>query len=239
MPIQLRKLTAVTIVIAMLLSAFKPHQAKADLFGGDVAVLSQILVQVIDQVAKLSSILGKARETVSLLEEMNRGVKEVLRLAETAHVPIPAGVYNKAKQIDQAVWEAKRIYGEIADKSPTSTRTHYRSGIEGLFLSQDAFDYSTFLDRQGERVKSSAITASPQAAKRLTAETLGVILHANSHSNRLQAKNLEISSTQRIEEAAKDNAKFESYRDTHQKIEDEMRSSNFSFLNSLSGKQEF
>lgn len=221
------------VAITMNLAILPNRRAQADIFGGDVAVLAQILVQAIDQVYKLKAILGKAQETVSILQEMNRGVKEALRLAETAHVPLPAGIYDKAKKIDQAVWEAQRVYGVLADKSPRHTRTNFRSGIEALSLSQDAFEYSTYLDKQGEQVKSAAIISSQAAATRLTAETLGVLLHAVNHTNRIEAKNLEISAGNRLEDSSRENARFESYLNTHQRIEDELKQSSFSSLNGL------
>jgi hypothetical protein len=220
-------------LIGFIIFNFTARTVDADLFGGDVAVLTQILVQAIDQVYKLQSILGKAKETVQLLEEMNRGVKEVLKLAETAHIPLPPGVYDQAKKIDQAVIKAQQIYGVITDKSPPYMKTHYQSGVEGLHLSQDTFDYSTFLDEQGESVKKAAVLASQASATRLTAETLGVVLHSISHSNRIQAKSLEITSSNRLEESAKDSARYDSFINTHTKIEEDVRKPSFSSLNGM------
>lgn len=210
----------------------RPKEVRADIWGGDVVVLAQILVQAIQQVHNLVQIVGRARETVNLLEEMNRGVKEVLKLSETAHIPLPNQVYENAKKIDQATEEARRVYGVLSEKSPQYTKTHYRSGVEGLYLSQDAFDYSTFLDEQGKKVKSASIIASQATATRLTAQTLGVLLHAISHSNRLQAKELEINSTKRIEDASKEDANYESFIKTHEAVETEFKSG-FSPLNSF------
>ena len=231
---QLTKTTYALFGVVLLISASLPFRAaRADIFGGDVAVLVQILVQAIDQVYKLQQIIGKAQQTVSILEDMNRGVKEVLRLAETAHIPLPPGVYAKAKTIDQAVWEARRVYGGIAQNAPVAMHTQYRSGTEGLSLSQDAFDYSTFLDDQGERVKRAAVLANQATATRLTAETLGVLLHSMSHSNRLQAKSLEMSSSDRIGNSAKESARFESFMNTQQHIEDTLREASMSSLNEI------
>ncbi len=206
---------------------------RADLFGGDVVVLSQILTQAIDQVFKLQQIIGKAQQTVSILEDMNRGVKEVLRLSETAHIPIPSGVYAQAKTIDQAVSEARKIYGDLSEKIPSHTRIHYQSGTEGLSLSQDAFDYSTFLDVQGESIKRSAVLANQASATRLTAETLGVLLHAVSQTHRLQAKSLEMASSDRIEHSAQEGARFDSFLNTQQHIENILKEKSISSLNEI------
>ena len=51
---------------------------------------------------------------------------------------------------------------------------------------------------------------------------------------RLQAKELELGSTERIESSAKDNARFDSFENTHQHIQDEMTGASMSSLNEVS-----
>jgi Zn-dependent protease with chaperone function len=213
--------------------AYYPRQAKADIWGGDVAVLMQILVQTVQQLAALRNIIVTTQQTVSILEDINRGVKEVLRLADTAHIALPPQVYDQAKKLEEATRTAGQIYGPLSDRSPITQKVHYQSGIEGLFLSQDAFEYSTFLDKIGENVKRSAVVATQSSATRLTAETLGVVLHAISHSNRLQAKSLEISASNRLEESQKESARFESFIDTQNAVEQNLRSCSAPDLNSF------
>ena len=203
------------------------------LFGEDIPFLIQIITQAIAQVKELQSIIGSAQETASVLEEMNRGVKDVLVLANTAHVPLPPQVYENAKQIDAATQLASSLYGNVSDHAPAYTRTQYQSGVEGLFLSEDALSYSSFLDDQGTSVKNAATAANQATATRLSAETLGVLLHAVSHENRLQAKQLEIQSTNRIEDSAKEQEKLESFTATQDAIEQDMRAADFAPLNSF------
>ena len=219
-------------------NAIYPKKAEADIWGADVAVLAQILVETIEQVRTMTQILGQSQDTVNILEEMNRGVKDVLRLAGTAHIPLPPQVYASANQINQATETARSLYGVIGNQAPNYTRTNYKSGVEGLYLSEDAFDYSTFLDDQGNKVKSASVEASQATATRLTAETLGVLLHAVSHSNRLEAKQLEFNSTKRIEETSKDNAQYESFVDTQNSIEIDMKNNGFNSLNDVSSGKE-
>ena len=213
------------------------HVARADLFGGDVAVLSQILIQAIRQIAELQTLIGTSRQTVSILDEMNRGVKEVLRLADTAHVKLPKQVYDQANSIDLAMRTAESIYGSIPKNGQLISRDHYQSGVEGLYLSEDAFDYSLLLDETAERVKTSAVVANQASATRLTAETLGVVVEGISHSNRIQAKNLEISSTNRLEESAKSNANYESFLEIQDALSDDLQNQNLSPLNSFDASQ--
>lgn len=221
---------AAVIFAEATLSPFKVAEAA---FGAEIPVLLKILAETIEQVQALQSIIVQTRATVSLLEEMNRGVKEVLKLAETAHVPLPKQVYEQAKSIEDATLEARKVYGVLPGSAPTFAKVHYRSGVEGLYLSQDAFEYSTLLDEEGRRVKEAALVANTSSATRLSAETLGALLHAVSHTNRLEAKHLEISSTKRLEDATKANAEMESFQKTHQAIDRHMKQPGFSALNAF------
>ena len=207
--------------------------ARGDMFGADVAVLVQILAETIQQIGELESIIGSTNQTASILEEMNRGVKDVLRLANTAHVTLPPQVYAQAMSIDQATRMAESVYGSMPNNALDMNRDHYQSGVEGLYLSEDAFDYSILLDNTAEKVKTSAVAANEAAATKLTAETLGVVVEAVSHSNRIQAKNLEISSTTRLESSAKENANYESFLETHDVLSNDFQNENISPLNSF------
>ena len=219
-------------VVAAELIVLPVKKAEAA-FGAEIPILINILTQAITQVRNLQLLIGTTRDTVSILQEMNRGVKEVLRLARTAHVPLPRQVYDMADTIDTATREAENVYGALPGSAPLYTRTTYQSGTEGLFMSQDAFEYSTALDTAGERIKESSIIASQAAATRLTAESMGVPIHAVSHGNRLSAKNLEMASTARIEEAAKENAKYESFVSSQSQVEDNLRRGDAPQLNSF------
>jgi hypothetical protein len=95
-------------------------------------------------------------------------------------------------------------------------------------------DYSSFLDKQGSQVKAASIVASQATATRLSAQTLGVLVHAVSHTNRIEAKQLELNSTKRMEDSAKENAAYEAFVEAHESIEFEMKKRGFSSLNDFS-----
>jgi hypothetical protein len=221
-------LSIATIVIC---SSFLIREERAEaLLGEDIPFLIEIIAQAVQTVSSLTQIIGTTRDTLGVLQDMNSGVRDVLHLAETAHVPLPQQVYEQAKQIDQATATAGSIYGILPNTSPKFAQTHYRSGVEGLFLSQDAFEYSTFMDGQGRSIKDSAVVANQASATRLTAESMGVLVQGVDQTNRLQAKSLEITSTNRIEESTKENSRYESFIDTHTVIEADMVGSGFSSL---------
>ena len=58
-----------------------PQSAHSDMFGGDVAVLMQILVQTIQELAQLKALLQSGNDTLGLLQD---GL--VRRLVETRRV---------------------------------------------------------------------------------------------------------------------------------------------------------
>jgi hypothetical protein len=229
-----KKIIAWVCISGILLTVITPRQfAQADFWGADIPILAQILAKSIQQIMQLKTIIGNGRDTISILQDMNSGVKEVLRLANTAHIPLPKQVYDQANNLDQATRKAQEIYGIISDNAPVMSRAHYQSGVEGLYLSEDALEYSSALDKTGERVKESAVLANQAAATRLTAETLGVILEAIDHSSRIQAKNLEIASTERIENSVKESSRYESFLEIHNVLSDDLKNQNIAPLNSF------
>lgn len=81
-----KKLIAVFTAMGLLLPI--QNTARADLFGADVAVLAQILQQTIFQLAELKSILQSGKDTLGLLEDVNRGISDSLHLAETLGIRV-------------------------------------------------------------------------------------------------------------------------------------------------------
>ena len=55
-----RKISTVFVVILLLI----PFRAKADLFGGDIVVLTQILAQAIQQLVQLKQILQEGQDSL-------------------------------------------------------------------------------------------------------------------------------------------------------------------------------
>src|SRR5579885_1243564 len=120
------------IISSSILVRMKPAEALFG-FGEDIPFLIQLIGHAVTQIQELSTIIGAAQDTASVLDEMNRGVKEVLRLAETAHVPLPPQVFEQAKKIDQAAEYAHGLYGALPESAPRYAQLEYQSGVEGLF----------------------------------------------------------------------------------------------------------
>ena len=55
-------------------------QARADLFGGDVLVLTQILAQAIAQLQQLKTILKDGQDSLNLMKDVNAGIFDTLKI---------------------------------------------------------------------------------------------------------------------------------------------------------------
>ena len=66
-------------LVTSLMVALTPP-AKADLFGGDVVVLTKLLLQSIQQLAQLRKILRSSRDELNLLSNINRGILSLIHI---------------------------------------------------------------------------------------------------------------------------------------------------------------
>src|SRR5205823_5981162 len=104
-------------LLALTVGLSRP--ARADLFGGDVAVLTQILAQAIMQLAKLKELLGSAEANLDLIREINRGINDSLALLRTINPNLDPGLYKEWATVDEAIRRVTDIYG-VVPQSPES-----------------------------------------------------------------------------------------------------------------------
>ena len=90
-----------------------PLQSSADIFGGDVVVLTQILVQTIQQLVQLKQIFQEGKDSLDLVKEINRGINDSLNLVRTVYPDIDPGIYKDWDKIDRALHGVQEIYGAL------------------------------------------------------------------------------------------------------------------------------
>ena len=101
-----------TAAVMMGISLAPGQRVKADVFGADVAVLGQILQQTILQLNELKGVMQSGKDTLGLIEEINRGINDSLRMADTLGLRIDPGLYRNLKQVDKTVAAMEKIYGK-------------------------------------------------------------------------------------------------------------------------------
>jgi hypothetical protein len=168
--------------------------ARGDLFGGDVAVLTQILIQAIQQLSTLNSILQTGGDTLGLMRDINKGINDSLNMLRTIDPNWNPGIYGDWANAQKAFGEIERIYGSVPGSTSETTvqRDVDQSVAEAVTLNNAIYDYTREIDRVGEEIKSASHTVSPGGAQKLTAESLGVMLHVMNSSLRAQATALKL-----------------------------------------------
>lgn len=93
--------------------------AKADMFGGDVVVLVQILANALKQLIELKNLVDNGRDQLDLIRNINQGINDSLRLAQTINPNIDPGLYKDWQNVGDALQKLQTIYGIVSD-SPQS-----------------------------------------------------------------------------------------------------------------------
>ena len=220
----------IAVLTAVSLSLPFSNTAKADLFGADVAVLAQILQQTIMQLAELKSILQSGKDTLGLLEDVNRGINDSLHLAETLGLRVDPGIYRDLRQVDQAVRALETIYGRAVD-SPAATvqRNTDQTVAEAISFNNELNEYAQRLDRIGEEIKSYSHAVSPGGAAKLTAQSLGVVIHVMNQQMRATGQGLKLQAQAMAIQNKKEKDQTEQYIKEGNLLKSRMQNMNANF----------
>ncbi len=181
----------ITFLMATLI-AVSPT-AKADMFGGDVVVLAQILANALKQLIELKNLVDNGRDQLDLVRRINEGINDSLRLAQTIDPNIGPGIYKDWQNAGDALQKLQAIYG-IVTNSPESRvyQDTDQQVAEAVSLNNDIYKYTSNIDELGEAIKDYSHDVSPGGAQKLTAQTLGVLLQVMNQSLRTQATGLKL-----------------------------------------------
>lgn len=185
----MKKFASIAIAVSLMFST----PAKADLFGGDVAVLIQILSNAIKQLVELQNMVKNGHDQLDLMRNINRGINDSLNLAKTIYPNIDPGLYKDWQNVSDAIQKLETIYGIVND-SPEARiyRDTDQQVAEAVTLNNDIYKYTQNIDELGEVIKEFSHDVSPGGAQKLTAQTLGVMLQVMNQSLRTQATGLKL-----------------------------------------------
>lgn len=172
---------------------FQNKAARADLFGGDVAVLLQILAQSIEQVYRLQQIIQNGKDTLNLLRDVNAGVRSGLDLIRIINPKFNAGVYGDLSNPENVLRAIHDLYGttpNTADKELIDIQD--QSVAEVIAMNKSLYDYSTQVDFERERILMHSQVVSPQGAAKLQNQSLAVIIGVLTQLLRVQSQMLKV-----------------------------------------------
>jgi len=182
-------LIAVIFYFAMVI----PLPSRADLFGGDVAVLVQILAQAIEQVTRLQTIINNGKDTLNLMRDINSGVRSGLDLIRIINPRFNPGLYGDLKDPQNVLRAIHDLYGQApktADKELMDSND--QSVAEVISMNRNIYDYADQVDQERERILLHSQVVSPQGAAKLQNQSLGVLIGVMTQLLRTQSQMLKI-----------------------------------------------
>jgi hypothetical protein len=174
-------------VAVIVLSLCIPSISHADMFGADVSVLMQILAEDIQQLLQLEDILKNGQQNLDLLREINQGINDSLSMIRTISPYVNPGQYSELKTVQDVLQKFGIVFGTVVNSPDAPSQQSVDTAIaEAVTMDNAIFDYTKQTDEIGEQIKSYSHSVSPGGAAKLTAESLGVILHVMNQQLRAQ-----------------------------------------------------
>lgn len=179
---------------AILTIATGPNFAHADMWGADVGVLVQILAEDIEQLLQLKQMLQTGQDTLDLLQDINKGINDSLGILRSVAPFVDPGLYAKLMKVQDALSHFGTLYGAVVDSpdSPVQLETD-QVVAEAISMNNGLYQYADDLDKVGESVKAYSHEVSPGGAAKLTAQTMGVLIHVMNQQLRATGTSLKLS----------------------------------------------
>lgn len=209
-----KKITAIFLSIVLILG---PRSAKADLFGGDVVVLTQILAQAIQTVITLKSMLENGKDTLDLMRDINAGVRSGLDLIRIINPNFNPGVYGDLKDVDAVLRALQSVYGAIPQGMDEDLmKSQDQSVAEVIAMNRNLYDYADQVDREREKILFHAQLVSPQGAGKLQNQALGVLIGVMTQLLRTQSQMLKIMGQNMAYDNRKEKLSTQNFQENYQ-----------------------
>lgn len=223
----MKKIISLVVAVSIFLSS----PAKADMFGGDIIYLAQILANAIKQLTELKNMVDNGKDQLNLLTEINRGINDSLRLARTIAPNIDPGIYKDWQNVGDALTKLQSIYGIVTSSPDSKVYSDTDQNVaEAVTLNNDIYKYTENIDELGEAIKEFSHDVSPGGAQKLTAQTLGVMLQVMNQSLRTQATGLKLQAQTMAVQNKKEKDSTKQYLETANTLRVAMKKEKIQFL---------
>lgn len=216
-------------VIAATLFTAAP--ARADLFGGDVVVLTQILANAIQQLFQLKAIVTNASDTLGLMRDINRGIRDGLTVIQILNPRFNPGLYGNMETADQVLSTITDLYGKVPMTSEARLEeAQDRSVAEGIAMNGKLFTYADQVDDESRRILSLSQSVNPQGAAKLTAQSVAIligvstqVLRTNSMMLKMMSENMALNNRKEKLQAAQFRTQYDGISSALDKLPKETR----------------
>jgi hypothetical protein len=173
----MKRIKTLSVACVMTIIFAFPNPAKADLFGGDVAVLVQILAQAIQQLAQLQKILSTGDDTLGLMRDINRGIRDGLTILQMVNPKFNPGVYGNLDTADRVLDVIQSVYGQIPQTGEAKLQAAQDQSVsESIAMNGTLFKFADQADNESKRIFDHSQSVNPQGAAKLTAQSVAVLI---------------------------------------------------------------
>ena len=205
------------LILLFSCSLMVPNCARADIWGGDVVVLTQILSNALQQLTQLQSILSTGSDTLGLLREINSGVRDGLRIIQIINPRFNPGLFGNTRDAAQVLQILTDLYGKVPLTTESALQTAQDQSVaDSLAMHGSLYNYADQVDTETQRMLAHAQVVSPQGAAKLQAQSLAVligvttqVLRTNSAMLKLMAQNMALENRQGKIRSEQFKAKYE------------------------------
>ena len=205
------------LAVFICFTLITPKPAKADLFGGDVAVLVQILAQTIKQLYELQRIVSTGQDTLSLMRDINRGIRDGLAVIRIINPKFNPGLYGGLETADQVQRAIEDLFGAIPQTSEYRLQeAQDKSVAESISMNGTLFQYADSVDDETKRIIAHSQSTNPQGSAKLTNQALAVligvttqVLRTNSMMLKMMGQNMALSNRKEKLQATQFKAQYE------------------------------
>ena len=196
-----------------LATLFGPNTVRADIFGGDVAVLVQILSNAIQQLAVLQQTLNLAKGDSDLLQQVNRDIQTALsEINAIQDIVRDTNEIGKTKDPVELLNRLRGIYGRLPRIGHIKA-LEFADNVSGtaLGVDNDSYLHALKLESAGTRLQQQARTASPGKAQQLTAQSQAIMIHSLAQIERNGGTSARVAATDLAIKNAQEKNRIESF----------------------------
>jgi hypothetical protein len=204
------------VSIAMIFALVLPRPARADMFGGDILILAQILAQAMQTVIQLRSILSTGKDTLDLLRDVNAGIRSGLDLIRVVNPNFAPGVYGQLGTADEVMRALQALYGAVPQGMDHELiQSQDQSVAEVISMNRNVYDYADQVDRERERILFHSEGVNPQGAAKLQSQALGVLIGVSTQLLRTQSQMLKIMAQNMAYETRKEKLATQNFQENY------------------------
>jgi len=201
-----------SLFITSFMTMIPFRAARADIFGGDDAILAQILVNALQELAQLRQILQSGESSLQLMQDINRGVNDSLNLAQRLSSHGDPGLYRDWSTPSSALSGVETTYGKVPDTQDAQVqRNNNQSTSEAIALNNSLYDFSEQVETIADGMNASSHSVSPGGAAKLTAQGVSIILNVLDQGLRAQATGLKLQAQGMAEQNRREKMSSENY----------------------------